>query len=70
MRSDLFDFWPAEDAGRQEDQNDGQDRKGGDILVVDREIGRPHAFDEADEQAAKEEIKERKKPGPKPKINA
>src|SRR5918994_6629204 len=52
IRSDLFDFWPAEDAGRQEDQHDGQDRKGCDILVVDGEIRRPHALDEADEQAA------------------
>src|ERR1700754_4905592 len=51
--SDLFDFWPAEDTGWQEDQHDRQDREGSHVLVIDREIGRPHALDEADQEAAK-----------------
>src|SRR6185437_1148709 len=39
--SNLFDIRPAEQALRQEDQRDRQNRKRSDILVVDRKIGRP-----------------------------
>src|SRR4051794_35227172 len=42
----------AEDAGRHEDEHDGEDREGGDVLVLDREIGRPERLDQADDQAA------------------
>ena len=38
--------------GRQENEHDDEDREGGDILVLDREIGRPHRLDETDEDAA------------------
>src|SRR5215211_8030244 len=38
--SHLLDFRPPEDALGQEDQRYGQDREGGDVLVVDREVGR------------------------------
>src|ERR671931_528705 len=50
MSLDLFHFRTSEDAGRQEDQNDGKDREGGDVLVIDREISRPHRFDDADQE--------------------
>ena len=43
---------PAEDALRQEDHGDREDRKGGDVLVVDRQIGRPQGLDQADQQSA------------------
>ena len=43
----------------REDQDDGKDGEGGDVLV-DREIGRPHA-DEADQQPA-----EHRAPGSEP----
>ena len=45
--------------GGQEDQHDGQDREGGDILVVDREIGRPQRLDQADQQAAEHRARQR-----------
>src|ERR1700680_4569087 len=48
LESDFFDFGPAEQAGRKEDQHDDQDREGGDILVFDGEIRRPHRLDKAD----------------------
>src|SRR6266568_7951224 len=47
-RLHFFDFGPAQQAGRKEDQDDDQDREGCDILVFDREISRPQGFDEAD----------------------
>src|SRR5436190_11009216 len=52
-RSHLLDFRTAEDAGRQEDQYHDQDREGGDVLVFDREVGRPERLDQADQQTAK-----------------
>src|SRR6185437_13963169 len=50
--SDLFDIRPPKQPLRQEDQCNCQYRKGGNVLVVDREIGRPHGFDQPNEQAA------------------
>src|ERR1041384_7630067 len=50
--SDFFDFRPAEQAGRKEDQHDDQDRESGDILVLDRAIGRPERLDQADQKPA------------------
>ncbi len=41
--SDLLDVRPAENAGGHEDEDNGEDRERGDVLVVDREIGRPEA---------------------------
>src|SRR6266567_5791483 len=52
LMSYLLDFGPPEQALRQEDQRDGEDREGRDVLVVDREVGRPHGLDQADQQAA------------------
>src|SRR5712691_3423474 len=48
----LLHIRAAEQALGQEDQRDGEDREGGDVLVVDGKIGRPHGFDEADQEAA------------------
>ncbi len=50
--SDFFDFGPAEQAGRKEDQHDDQDRERGDVLVFDREVGRPQRLDQSDGEAA------------------
>src|ERR1700761_8976560 len=50
--SDFFDFRPAEQAGRKEDQHHDQDREGGDVLVLDREISRPERLDQADQEPA------------------
>src|SRR5690348_16993546 len=50
--SDLLDVRTAEQALRQEDQRDRKHREGGDVLVVEREVGRPHRLDQADEDAA------------------
>src|SRR3977135_4195638 len=50
--SDFLHFRPAEQALRQEDQRDREDREGRDVLVVDREIGRPHGLDQADQDSA------------------
>ena len=49
----------AEQAGRHEDQRHGEDREGGDVLVVDREVGRPQRLDQADEQAAEHGARQR-----------
>src|SRR2546421_439187 len=57
--SHLLHFRPAEQALRQEDQRDGEDRERGDVLVVDREIRRPHGFDQSDEEAADHRAGER-----------
>src|SRR5450756_1142213 len=43
--SHLLDIRPAEQALRQEDQGDGEHREGGNVLVVDGKIGRPHGLD-------------------------
>src|SRR6516165_9575111 len=48
----LLDFRPAENPGRQEDEYDDEDGESRDVLVLDREIGRPHGFDQADADAA------------------
>src|ERR1700757_312513 len=45
---DFFDFRPAEQAGRKEDEDDDKNGKRGDVLVFDREIGRPQRLDQAD----------------------
>src|SRR3954462_3406979 len=57
--SNLLDLGSAEDAGRHEDEDDGENREGGDVLVLDREIGRPEGLDEADDQAAEHRAGER-----------
>src|SRR5262249_40309314 len=44
---------------RHEDQGDGEDREGGDILVVGGEIGRPERFDQPDQQSADDRAGER-----------
>src|SRR5215213_3006221 len=45
LASDLLDFGAAEDALWQENPGDRQDGERGNILVVDRKIGRPEGFD-------------------------
>src|SRR5471030_758928 len=50
--SHLLDVRPAEQALRQENQCDGEHGEGGDILVVDGEICRPHGLDQADQNTA------------------
>src|SRR5665647_3850737 len=50
--SNLLDVRPAEQALRQEDQRDGEHREGGDVLVVDGKIRRPHGLDQADQKSA------------------
>src|SRR5215510_5401386 len=50
--SDLLDIRAAKQTLRQEYQGDCKDRKGGDILVVDRKICRPHGLDQTDQYAA------------------
>src|ERR1051326_4179435 len=52
LPSDFLDLRAAENSGRQEDQHDHQHREGGDVLVLDREIGRPEGLDQPDEQPA------------------
>src|SRR5690242_17960124 len=50
--SDFLDIRPAEQALRQENKRDGENREGRDVLVVGGEIGRPQRLDQADEEAA------------------
>src|ERR1700751_3040970 len=50
--SDFLDVRPAEQALRQEDQRDREHREGGDVLVVDREVGGPHGLDQPDQDPA------------------
>src|SRR5215211_9183144 len=57
--SHLLDFRPPEDALGQEDQRNGEDREGGDVLVVDREVGGPHGLDQPDQQAAEHRARQR-----------
>src|SRR6185369_13402753 len=42
--SHLLDVGAAEQALREEDERDGQHREGGDILVIDGEVSRPHGL--------------------------
>src|SRR5262249_43224721 len=57
--SHLLHVRAAEQALGQEDERDGEDREGCDVLVVDRKIRRPHGFDETDEKAADEGARQR-----------
>src|ERR1017187_6307958 len=57
--SHLLDIRPAEQALRQEDQCDGEHGKGGDVLVVDGKIGRPHGLYQANENAADHRARQR-----------
>src|SRR5262245_39607268 len=57
--SHLLDFRPPEQALRQEDQRDGEDGKRRDVLVVDREIGRPQRLDQPDQETADHRARER-----------
>src|SRR5215470_11873956 len=59
MRLDLLHFGPAEQPRGQEYQGNGEDREGGDVLVVDREVGRPQRLDETDQEAAQYRAGER-----------
>src|ERR1700694_4963177 len=49
LPSDFLDFRTAQDAGRQEDQHDDENRERGNVLVLDREISGPESLDEPDE---------------------
>src|SRR5262249_53350743 len=57
--SHLLHIRSAEDALRHEDHGDGENGEGGDILVVDGEIRRPHGLDEPDQQAADDRARQR-----------
>src|ERR1700730_5193347 len=59
LMSYLLDFGPSQQTLRQEDQRDREDREGRDVLVIDREVGRPHGLDQADQQAADDGAGER-----------
>src|SRR5882724_6475269 len=48
----FFHFRPAEQAGRKENQDHDQDRERRDVLVLDREVGRPHRLDQPDREPA------------------
>src|SRR3977135_551793 len=50
--SDFLDIRPAEQALRQEDERDGEDREGRDVLVVGREIVRTKRLEQAGQAAA------------------
>src|SRR5688500_13106759 len=52
--SDFLHFRTAQNAGRLEDQHEGQERESRHVLVGNREIGRPQRFDEADQQPAED----------------
>src|SRR4051812_33799237 len=52
--SDLLDLGTPQNAGRHEDEQDGEDRERRHVLVLDREIGRPEGLDKADDQAAED----------------
>src|SRR4051794_18967072 len=55
----LLDLRPSEDTGGHEDQDDGEDRERGHVLVLDRKIGRPEGLDEADDQPAQNRSRQR-----------
>src|SRR5215210_3704565 len=55
----LFDFGPAEDARGHEDQHDSEDREGGYVLVLDREISGPQRLDETDDEPAEHRARQR-----------
>src|SRR5215218_2492214 len=57
--SDFFDFGPAEQAGRKEDQHHDQDRERRNILVLDREISRPQGFDQTDQKSTQHGARKR-----------
>src|SRR5438270_13135684 len=50
--SNFFDFRPAQQPGRKEDQDDDQDRKRRDVLVFDGKIRRPEGLDQPDQKSA------------------
>src|SRR5205085_10091680 len=56
---DFFDFGPAEQAGRKEDEDDDENGKCRDVLVLDREIGRPQRLDQPDRQPAQHRARQR-----------
>src|SRR5262245_52972473 len=60
--SHLLDFRPAENALRQENHRNGENRESGNVLVVDREIGRPESLN----QPAQEPAENRARHGAKP----
>src|SRR5947207_9076523 len=57
--SHLLHIRSPEDALRQEDHGDGENGEGGNVLVVDREVGRPEGLDQADQQAAEHRARQR-----------
>src|SRR5690242_3622098 len=50
--SHLLHVRAAEDALRQEDHGDGENREGGNVLVVAGNVGRPQGLDQADQKPA------------------
>src|SRR3569833_1554870 len=56
---DFFDFGPAKQAGRKEDQHYDQDGECSDVLVFDREISRPERLDQTDRKSAQHRARQR-----------
>src|SRR5207302_3799375 len=56
---DLLDLGFAEKALRQEDQHCGEHRKRGDVLIFNREVGRPEDLDEADHETTEHGARDR-----------
>src|SRR5580704_7082148 len=54
VMSNLLHLGPAEDAGRHEDQGDGENHERRHILVVGGVVGRPEHLDETDQKAAED----------------
>src|SRR5581483_9093735 len=57
--SNLLHVRPSEQPLRQEDHGDGENGEDSDILVIDREIGRPESLDQADQQSADHRARKR-----------
>src|SRR5438445_738559 len=57
--SHLLHVGPAKNALRQEDHGDGKNRKGGDVLVVARNVFGPERLDHADQKPAQHRAWER-----------
>src|SRR5260221_3737232 len=57
--SHLLHVRSPEDALRQEDHGYGENCEGNDVLVIEREIRRPHRLHQPDPQAAHDRVSER-----------
>src|SRR5258707_12846303 len=65
--SHLLHVRSPEDALRQEDHGYGENGEGSDVLVVDREIRRPHRLHQPDQKAADDGPRERSRASQHPR---